>query len=192
MKVKKTVLSVTLAAALAVSFTGTSMGGLTAVAFDASGGMTYPYTTGADAFRYAPTFTMPTAEEAAAYNAANANGHWEFVQISTDAATADLTSADYVAVQLRVDAGNPNLTAGLLSGSNRYIAHGGVAGAEGNSTVYFVGENGEVETRETVFDAIPFKSGDAADAFGSNDLAMGGHQDARNGFRVVLYGEYAV
>lgn len=160
MKVKKTVLSVTLAAALAVSFTGTSMGGLTAVAFDGSGGMTYPYTTGADAFRYAPTFTMPTAEEAAAYNAANANGHWEFVQVSTDAATADLTSADYVAVQLRVDAGNPNLTAGLLSGNNRYIAHGGAAGAEGNSTVYFVGENGEVETRETVFDAIPFKSGD--------------------------------
>ena len=91
----------------------------------------YPFKSGTDAFVNGVTWTGPTAQE----------DYWQFLQVSFDDATVDLSSATHLAVQIRIDVGSPGLTYGLLENGDRY-ATAGVA--DDTFETFFVGEDGSV------------------------------------------------
>lgn len=75
-------------------------------ALDTTTQVTYPFATGEDAFQYAPTFTMATEKASAE--------RWEYVEVKFDGGAKDVRDAKYLAIQIRVDKGNPGLTVGLI------------------------------------------------------------------------------
>ena len=133
-KAKNKVLALALAACLSAGVFGayggiTARGSLSANALDASTQMTYPFETGVNAFRYAPSFTGVTEL---------GGDHWEFIQIYFDDATVDFTDVKYVAVEIRVDQGSPRFTVGLHQSGNRFMT------GSADKMCYYVDENGEI------------------------------------------------
>lgn len=133
-KTKNKVLALALATCLSAGTLG-AFGGIgaheafTASALDATSTVTYPFTTGSDAFKYAPSFTGVTE---------TGGDHWEFIQVKFDTATVDFTDVTYVAVEIRADKGSPSFTVGLHQSGNRFMT--GNVGAK----CYFVKEDGTV------------------------------------------------
>lgn len=102
---------------------------ITASALDTTTQMTYPFETGTNAFKYAPSFTGVTE---------TGGDHWEFIQVKFDTATVDFTDVTYVAVEIRADKGSPSFTVGLYQNGNRFMT--GNVGQK----CYFVQENGTI------------------------------------------------
>ena len=100
-----------------------------ASALDASSTVTYPFATGTNAFKYAPSFTGVTE---------TGGDHWEFIQVKFDAATVDFTDVTYIAVEIYAEQGSPSFTVGLHQSGNRFMT--GTAGKK----CYLVKENGTV------------------------------------------------
>ena len=115
-------------------------------ALDTSTQMTYPFEQGEDAFRYAPTFTM--AAEAGA-----GNNKWEYVEVKFDGGAKDLRAAEYLAVQIRVDQGDPGLTLGLIENGDRYNNS-----VDGNA-FYFLSEDGTIREMSCLYSAINLGAG---------------------------------
>lgn len=115
-------------------------------ALDTSTQMTYPFETGEEAFRYAPTFTM--AAEAGA-----GNNKWEYIEVKFDGGAKDLRSAEYLAVQIRVDKGDPGLTLGLIENNDRYNNS-----VDGNK-FYFLSEDGTIKEMSCLYSAINLGAG---------------------------------
>lgn len=93
----------------------------------------YPFKRGEDAFVNGVTWTGPTTNDA----------YWQFFQVSFDQSAVDLSNVTYVAVQIRMDLGSPGFTYGLLQNGDRYSTAAGVADEK---PVYFLNEDGNVET----------------------------------------------
>ena len=71
---------------------------LLANAMDTATAVTYPFSTGKKAFKNAATFTAPSEQ-------GTGGGAWAFAQVSFDSATADMTNAKYVGVQMSLPSG---------------------------------------------------------------------------------------
>lgn len=97
-QLKKACLSVSLAVImLAAAWIGLVQWSETekAVALDASSKVEYPFATGKDAFKYAPTVTGPTEQSAA--------DSWVFLEVIFDpdvSVGVDFSAADYIAIQM--------------------------------------------------------------------------------------------
>lgn len=115
-------------------------------ALDTSTQMTYPFAKGEDAFAYAPTFTM--AAEAGA-----GNNKWEYVEVKFDGGAQNLQSAEYIAVQIRVDRGDPGLTLGLTENGDRFNNS-----TDGNK-FYFLSEDGTMKEMSCLHSAINLGEG---------------------------------
>lgn len=115
-------------------------------ALDTTTQMTYPFETGDDAFAYAPTFTMAT-------EAGAGNNKWEYIEVKFDGGAKDLRSAEYLAVQIRVDAGNPGLTLGLIQNGDRYN------NCVDENKFYFLSENGTISEMSCLYSAINLGTG---------------------------------
>lgn len=133
-KKKNKALALALAACMSFGTLG-AFGGLraydaiSASALDTTTQMTYPFETGSNAFKFAPSFTGVTE---------TGGDHWEFIQVKFDTATVDFTDVTYVAVEVRADQGSPSFTVGLIEGGNRFMT--GTAGKK----CYFIKENGTI------------------------------------------------
>ncbi len=133
-KKKNKALALALAACMSFGTLG-AFGGLTAreaftaSALDTTTQMTYPFETGANAFKFAPTFTGVTE---------TGGDHWEFIQVKFDSATVDFTGVTYVAVEIYAMQGSPSFTVGLHQSGNRFMT--GTAGKK----CYFIKEGGAI------------------------------------------------
>ena len=101
---------------------------------------TYPFATGENALKYAPTVTAPAS--------LSAGDNWMFYEQKFDA-DVNLSSATYIAVEFKLVTGTPGLTVGVLSNGSRF----GTYGANGR-TFYFVSESGNVTEYTTMYDSI--------------------------------------
>lgn len=149
-KTRTKTLSCALAACMALGVAGTAFYGLgefvEAKAMDTTTTVSYPFERGTNAFRYAPTFTM--AQEAGA-----GGNKWEYVEVKFDAGAVDLTSAQYLAVQIRLDQGNPGLTMGLIENGDRFNNS-----TDGN-TLYFLSEDGTLSALSVLYSATNLGAG---------------------------------
>ena len=109
-------------------------------ALDTTTQVTYPFATGEDAFQYAPTFTMATEKASAE--------RWEYVEVKFDGGAKDVRDAKYLAIQIRVDKGNPGLTVGLIENGDRFNNS-----TDGNK-FYFLSENGSMKEMSSLYSAI--------------------------------------
>ena len=116
---------------------------LLANAMDTATAVTYPFSTGKKAFKNAATFTAPSQQ-------GTGGGAWAFAQVSFDGATADMTNAKYVGVQMSLS-GAPGLTVGFLQGGNRWSIP-----QSGESKVYFQKEDGTITELKIQYGAIAF------------------------------------
>lgn len=116
---------------------------LLANAMDTTTAVTYPFSTGKKAFKNAATFTAPSEQ-------GTGGGAWAFAQVSFDGATADMTNAKYVGVQMSLS-GAPGLTVGFLQGGNRWSIP-----QSGESKVYFQKEDGTITELKIQYGAIAF------------------------------------
>ncbi len=139
-KIKSKALALVLCAILALSATAIAFPSSTAHALDATSTVEYPFATGSDAFRYAPTFTMPET---------GGKDYWEFIEVKNDAGAVDVSSAKYFAVQIKATKGNPGLTLGFLQGGGRFD----ICGKDGQN-MYFLSEDGSIRALEIKWDAI--------------------------------------
>lgn len=134
---------------LVLSFTAISAGitrpAEMAAAVDTGSSFAYPFATGEDAFRNAPSFTTVSADEA--------SDHWEFIQLNFDGGTVDLTGAKYIAAQIRVDQGDPGLTVGVLENNDRFNNS-----TDGNK-FYFMSEDGTIKELSIQYSAVWLGSG---------------------------------
>lgn len=115
-------------------------------ALDTSTQMTYPFETREEAFQYAPTFTgvSETTQDL----------HWEFIQVFLDDATADFSKAKYVAIQMRIEQGNPGFTVGIHDASgNRYMT------VTNGNKAYFLSEDGTIQEMSMLNTELAFKQG---------------------------------
>ncbi len=140
-KIKSKALALVLCAILALSATAIAFPSSTAHALDATSTVEYPYATGSNAFRYAPTFTMAT-------EAGAGNNKWEYIEVKTDAGTVDVRSAKYFAIQIRVDKGDPGLTLGFIENGDRFNNC-----IDGNK-MYFLSEDGTLTELSVLYSAI--------------------------------------
>lgn len=102
---------------------------LVASALSTSSTVAYPFATGKNAFKYAPSFTGVTE---------TGGDHWEFIQVKFDAATVDFTDVTYVAIEIYAEKGSPSFTVGLHQSGNRYMT--GTAG----KSCYLLKEDGSI------------------------------------------------
>ena len=116
---------------------------LLANAMDTATAVTYPFSTGKKAFKNAATFTAPSEK-------GTGGGAWAFAQVSFDSATADMTNAKYVGVQMSLS-GAPGLTVGFLQGGNRWSIP-----QSGESKVYFQKEDGTITELKIQNGAVSF------------------------------------
>ncbi len=112
-----------------------------AYAVDTATEITYPFATGTNAFQYAPTFTMATELGAG-------GNKWEYVEVKTDAATANVQEAEYFAIQIRVDKGDPGLTLGFIENGDRFN------NSVDEKKMYFVEEDGDVRELSVLYSAV--------------------------------------
>lgn len=105
----------------------------------------YPFRTGADAFAYGASWT----------NAAQGNDFWAAIFVNYDTATVDLSSAEYVAVQVKNVSGDPGWTIGWESGAGRYSIG---SGQEDGNPIYFMNESGAVTQLSVQNGAVNFGS----------------------------------
>ena len=114
-------------------------------ALDTTTQVTYPFAAGQTAFQYAPTFTM-AAEQ-------TSEDRWEYVEVKFDGGAKDVRAAKYLAIQIRVDKGDPGLTLGLIENGDRF----------NNSTdgkkFYFLSEDGSMKEMSCLYSAINLGSG---------------------------------
>lgn len=146
-KTKQMLLSLALAVCmLAAAWTGLAHGG-TVHALDASSTVPYPFETGEKAFQYAPTVAEPSTES---------KDSWEYMEVLFDKETEDVSAADYVAVQVRVDKGNPGLTIGLIENGDRFFIAAGAAGdtSPDRNPVYFQSEDGTLREIKIQYNAV--------------------------------------
>lgn len=147
-KTSNKALACTLAALLTVGVAGAAYTGsdesVAADALDTTSQVSYPFERGTNAFRYAPTFTAPTT---------GGTDYWEFVQVNFDAGAVNLTSAKYIAVQIRVDRGNPGLTMGFLENGDRFNNS-----TDGNA-LYFLSESGTMSQLSVLYSATNLGAG---------------------------------
>lgn len=105
----------------------------------------YPFRTGADAFAYGASWT----------NAAQGSDFWAAIFVNYDTATVDLSSAEYVAVQVKNVSGDPGWTIGWESGAGRYSIG---SGQEDGNPIYFMNESGAVTQLSVLNGAVNFGS----------------------------------
>ena len=105
----------------------------------------YPFRTGADAFAYGASWT----------NAAQGSDFWAAIFVNYDTATVDLSSAEYVAVQVKNVSGDPGWTIGWESGAGRYSIG---SGQEDGNPIYFMNESGAVTQLSVQNGAVNFGS----------------------------------
>lgn len=106
----------------------------------------YPFRTGADAFAYGASWTNAQQASASA---------WAAIFVNYDTATVDLSSAEYVAVQVKNVSGNPGWTIGWESGTGRYSIG---SGQEDGNPIYFMNESGAVTQLSVLNGAVNFGS----------------------------------
>lgn len=114
-------------------------------ALDTTTQVTYPFATGEDAFQYAPTFAMATEKASAE--------RWEYVEVKFDGGAKDVRDAKYLAIQIRVDKGDPGLTVGLIENGDRFNNS-----TDGNK-FYFLSENGSMKEMSSLYSAINLGAG---------------------------------
>lgn len=165
-KTKTKVLAIAVATVMTAGIAGAALSDLAdyrrVEALDATSTVTYPFATGADAFKSAPTFIAPTQ-----YNQNNVMdgstplGTWEYVEPGFGK-TVNLTSATYIAVQLRIDKGNPGLTMGLIENADRFRATSADNGDDESkrAPVYLQKEDGTIIRKGIRYDAINFTQGE--------------------------------
>lgn len=127
----------TLASLGAVGGTSTHSA-ITASALDTSTQITYPFETGTNAFKNAPTFKMAREQTSA--------DTWEFGQTHFDNGATDLTAAKYLAVQIQMTEGNPGLTFGFIDSTNKRFC----TNADGKK-LYFLSENGTITENSVLY-----------------------------------------
>lgn len=143
-KKKNKALALALAACISFGTLG-AFGGLrafdaiSASALDTTTQMTYPFETGANAFKYAPTFTMAREQTP------NADT-FEFGQTHFDNGATDLTAAKYLAVQIQMTEGNPGLTLGFIDSDNKRFC----TNADGKK-LYFLSESGTMTEMSVLY-----------------------------------------
>lgn len=165
-KKKNKALALALAACLSFGTLG-AFGGIkahdayTASALSTSSTVTYPFATGADAFKYAPTLNATDT---------TSKDYWEYAEVLFDNATVDFTGVEYVAIQVKMEKGNPGLTIGFIENADRYfIAAGNDNAAEADrNPVYFQSESGSIRRIAIQYNAISL----GADACGTLYLPM--------------------
>lgn len=106
----------------------------------------YPFRTGADAFAYGASWTNAQQASASA---------WAAIFVNYDTATVDLSSAEYVAVQVKNVSGDPGWTIGWESGAGRYSIG---SGQEDGNPIYFMNESGAVTQLSVLNGAVNFGS----------------------------------
>lgn len=106
----------------------------------------YPFRTGADAFAYGASWTNAQQASASA---------WAAIFVNYDTATVDLSSAEYVAVQVKNVSGDPGWTIGWESGAGRYSIG---SGQEDGNPIYFMNESGAVTQLSVQNGAVNFGS----------------------------------
>ncbi len=150
-KKKNKALALALAACMSFGTLG-AFGGLTAreaftaSALDETSTATYPFETGATAFKNAPTFTQTSTES---------TDKWEYVEV-TFGKTVDLSAATYIAVQIKMEKGDPGLTIGLIENADRYKVVSADNGddASKRAPVYFQSEDGSVKRIGIRYDSV--------------------------------------
>lgn len=130
---------------------------LLANAMDTATAVTYPFSTGKKAFKNAATFTASSEQ-------GTGGGAWAFAQVSFDSATADMTNAKYVGVQMSLS-GAPGLTVGFLQGGNRWSIP-----QSGESKVYFQKEDGTITELKIQYGAIAFTANLSGTLFIPTDI----------------------
>lgn len=140
-------LAVVLGASIAISGVCTAFPAMEmeVSALDTTTQVTYPFATGENAFQYAPTFTMATEKASA--------DRWEYVEVKFDGGAKDVRDAKYLAIQIRVDKGDPGLTVGLIENSDRFNNS-----TDGNK-FYFLSENGSMKEMRSLYSAINLGAG---------------------------------
>ncbi len=137
---KNLLLTALLAIGVAASAAGGALKIERADALDTTSKIDYPFATGADAFKNAPSFT--TVE------AADASDHWEFVELKFDSGAVDFTGVDYICAQIRVDKGDPGLTIGVLENNDRF--NNSLDGKK----FYFLSETGAMSELTVQYSAV--------------------------------------
>ncbi len=151
-QLKKACLSVSLAVImLAAAWIGLVQWSETekAVALDASSKVEYPFATGKDAFKYAPTVTGPTEQSTA--------DSWVFLEVVFDpdvSVGVDFSAADYIAIQMRMDKGSPGFSAGLCAstGNGRYCTNG----KDGQKAYFQQEKDGAISEMSILYDSLSF------------------------------------
>lgn len=101
----------------------------------------YPFKTGPQALVNGVTWTGPK----------NQYDYWQFFQVGFDQGTVNLQNADYLAIQIKMNQGNPGFTYGLLENGDRY----GTAGAGAAGVPKFMTEDGTITNLgEILFGAV--------------------------------------
>ncbi len=150
-KTKTKVLAIAAATVMTAGIAGAALSDLAdyrrVEALDATSTVTYPFATGADAFKSAPTLSMPsTASE----------DYWEYAEVLFDSETVDFTEATYVAIQIKMEKGNPGLTIGLIENNDRYFidSNGDNKTDAERNPVYFQSENGSIKRIAIQYNAV--------------------------------------
>lgn len=104
-----------------------------AVMIYAEQSVSYPFKKGEQALTNGVTWSGPTQQIT----------HWQFLQVSFDQATVNLSQAGYLAIQMKMDKGSPGLTYGLIENNDRF----GTAGVpDATKEVFFMNEDGSIES----------------------------------------------
>lgn len=156
-KKKNKALALALAACMSFGTLG-AFGGLraydayTASALDTTSTVTYPFATGNSAFQYAPTLTATDT---------TSKDYWEYAEVLFDNATVDFTGVEYVAIQIKMEKGNPGLTIGFIENGDRYFISAGddnAAEADRNP-VFFQSEDGSIRRIAIQYNAVNLGAG---------------------------------
>lgn len=94
----------------------------------------YPYKTGDEALANGVKWIGPS-EQTTTY--------WQFLRVSFDETTVDLTSATHIAIQIKADKGVPGMTYGLIENGDRFTT---AATPDGTEEVFFVDESGNISS----------------------------------------------
>lgn len=127
------VLVVTLVACLATA------GMLTAFAVTAIDTIQYPFRTGGGAYANAPTWAGVTSQS---------DGD-DFQYLEVKFPSTNFTDVDYVAFQIKANAGNPGFTFGVIGNGGRCGTY-----VDKTSSAYFVSSNGSVRAIDTLYSSI--------------------------------------
>ena len=145
-KTKNIALALLLAGMLAAGTAGAALAVKTgsASALDTGSTVTYPFEKGVDAFQYAPTFEGPKQTETPGQSA--------FIQAHFGA-NKDFTDVTYIAVQMKIEAGNFGYTVGVHQSGKRLISR------DNGNKCYFVSEDGSVQELSMMNLEIRFSAG---------------------------------